>query len=192
MCPARIRMSCTNASWWEHSGVLSQSISGVRDSVKHYHLHESVGYGRQEGGGSSGCPEVMEAGVILEAAKRRGEADRDQEELEGGVHLGDGGGLDGGRGKGGVKVLLEAEGRHHAHVANIEAGVDEERVPGHDEAGQRGWDGVGVGQSQIHTPWIQRQTIALYKVELMEIESYLRVSCLTEDPGSCRDSRPGS
>ena len=101
----------------------------------------------------------MEAGVILEAAQGRREADCDQQKLEGGVHLGDGGGLDGGRGQGGVKVFLKAEGRHHAHVADVEAGIDKEQVPGHDEAGQRGWDDVGVGQSQIHTSWIQRHTM---------------------------------
>ena len=159
-------MSCTNGSGWEHSGVPSLSISGVRDSEKIYHLHEGVRDGRQEGGGSGGCPKVMEAGMILEAAQRRSEADCDQQELEGGVHLGDGGGLDGGRGQGRVEVFLKAEGRHHAHVADVEAGIDEEQVPGHYEAGQRGWDDVGVGQSQIYTSWIQRQTITTCMIEM--------------------------
>ena len=104
--------------------------------------------------------------MILEAAQGRSEADRDQQELEGGVHLGDGGGLDGGRGQGRVEVFLKAEGRHHAHVADVEAGVDEEQVPGHYEAGQRGRDDVGVSQSQIHTSWIQRHTIAICMIEM--------------------------
>ena len=92
-------MSCTNAKErWEHASVLTTSNIEVSDAKIISHLHESVGYGRQEGCGSCGGPEIMEAGVILEASQGRGEADRDQEELEGGVDLGNGGGLDGGRG----------------------------------------------------------------------------------------------
>ena len=56
---------------------LDRIKTSVRDSEKLYHLHEGVGDGRQEGGGSGGCPKVMEAGMILEAAQRRSEADCD-------------------------------------------------------------------------------------------------------------------
>ena len=106
-----------------------------RCNEKCCHLHECVGDGREESGGACGSPQIMQAGVILEASKGRRETDRDQEELEGGVDLGDGCGLDGCCGQGRVKVFLEAEGRHHAHVADVEAGVDQKQVSGHDEAG---------------------------------------------------------
>ena len=66
------------------------------------------------------------------------------------VCLGDGGGLHGGGGQGGVEVLLEGEGRHHAHVPDVEARVHEEEVAGHDQTCQRGRDQVGVGQGQEH------------------------------------------
>ena len=92
--------------------------------------------------------------MTLEAGQGRCEADRDQEELQGGVDLGDGSRLDSGRGQGGIKVLLEAEGRHDAHVTDVEAGIDEEQVPRHDQPGQRGRDEVGVGQSKEHSSWI--------------------------------------
>ena len=51
------------------------------------HLHESVGDGREEGGGPGGGPQVVEAGVVLEAEHGRAEAHGDQEELQGRVHL---------------------------------------------------------------------------------------------------------
>ena len=91
--------------------------------------------------------------MVLELEQRSGDADSDQEELETGVDLGDGGGLDGGCGQGRVKVLLEREGRDYAHVADVEAGVDQEQVPGHDQARQRGGDQVGVGQCHEHTAY---------------------------------------
>ena len=97
---------------------------------------------------------------MLEIDKRSGDADSDQEELEAGVDLGDGGGLDGGRGQGRVEVLLEREGRDYAHVADVEAGVDEEQVPRHDQSGERGGDQVGVGQRHEHAP---------YHVQLMKV-----------------------
>ena len=51
------------------------------------HLHESVGDGREEGGGPGGRPQVVEAGVVLEAEHGRAEAHGDQEKLQGRVHL---------------------------------------------------------------------------------------------------------
>ena len=51
------------------------------------HLHESVGDGREEGGGPGGGPQVVEAGVVLEAEHGRAEAHGDQEELQSRVHL---------------------------------------------------------------------------------------------------------
>ena len=51
------------------------------------HLHESVWDGREEGGGPGGGPQVVEAGVVLEAEHGRAEAHGDQEELQGRVHL---------------------------------------------------------------------------------------------------------
>ena len=133
------------------------------------HLHEGIGNSREESGCSCGGPEIVEAGVVLETEDGSAQTDSDQQELQARVDLGDGGGLDGGRGQGRVKVFLKAEGRHHAHVADVEAGVDKEQVPGHDEAGQRGWDDVGVGQSQINTSWIQRHTNAICIIEMMAI-----------------------
>ena len=65
-------------------------------------------------------------------------------------YLRDGGGLDGGGGQSGVEVLLESEGWDHAHVADVEASVDQEQVPGYDEASQRSRDQVGIGQCEIH------------------------------------------
>ena len=51
------------------------------------HLHESVGDGGEEGGGPGGGPQVVEAGVVLEAEHGRAEAHGDQEELQSRVHL---------------------------------------------------------------------------------------------------------
>ena len=115
------------------------------------HLHEGIGDSGEESSCSCGRPEIVEAGVVLEVEDWRGEAHSDQQELEPRVDLGDGGGLDGGGGQGGVQVLLDGEGRHHAHVPDVEAGVDQEEVPGDDEAGERGRDDVGVCEGQIDT-----------------------------------------
>ena len=41
-------------------------------------LHEGVGYSRKEGSGSCGCPEIVEAGVMLEVEDGSSETDRDQ------------------------------------------------------------------------------------------------------------------
>ena len=116
-------------------------------------LHEGVGHSREEGSGSCGCPEIVEAGVVLEVEDGSSETDSDQQELEARVDLGDGGGLDGGGGQGGVQVLLDGEGRHHTHVPDVEAGVHQEEVPGDDEAGERGRDEVGVSEGQVDTAW---------------------------------------
>ena len=89
--------------------------------------------------------------MMLEVEQRSRDTNSDQEELESGVDLGDGGGLDGGGGQGGVEVLLDGEGWDDAHVPDVQPGVDQEQVPGHDQAGQRGGDQVGVGQRHEHT-----------------------------------------
>ena len=61
-------------------------------------LHEGVGNGGEEGGCPSGGPEIVESGVCLELEERSGQTDGYQQELQPGVDLGDGGGLDGGSG----------------------------------------------------------------------------------------------
>ena len=91
--------------------------------------------------------------MILQVEDWSTETHSDQQELEASVDLGDGGGLDGGGRQGGVQVLLEAEGRHHAHVPDVEAGVHQEEVPGDDEAGEGGRDEVGVGEGQVDKAW---------------------------------------
>ena len=91
--------------------------------------------------------------MVLQVEDWSTETHSDQQELEASVDLGDGGGLDGGGRQGGVQVLLEAEGRHHAHVPDVEAGVHQEEVPGDDEAGEGGRDEVGVSEGQVDTAW---------------------------------------
>ena len=91
----------------------------------------------------------MESGAGLEVEERSHQAHCYQQELQPGVDFGDGGGLDGGGGQGGVQVLLDGEGRHHTHVPDVEPGVDQEQVPGHDQAGQGGRDEVGVGEGEV-------------------------------------------
>ena len=87
--------------------------------------------------------------MCLELEERSGQTDGYQQELQPGVHFRDGGRLDGGGGQRGVEVLLESEGRHDTHVPDVEASVDQEEVPGHDEAGEGGGDEVGVGEGEV-------------------------------------------
>ena len=75
--------------------------------------------------------------MMLEVEQRSGDTDSDQEELESGVDLGDGGGLDGGGGQGGVEVFLDGEGRDDAHVPDVQPRVDQEQVPGHESSSIR-------------------------------------------------------
>ena len=152
------------------------------------HLHEGIGNSREESGCSCGGPEIVEAGVVLETEDGSAQTDSDQQELQARVDLGDGGGLDGGGGQGGVQVLLDGEGRHHTHVPDVEAGVDQEEVPGDDEAGEGGRDEVGVGQGQVDTACEDK----LRPVRTAELPpSYQRVFCLTRDLGSSQHWRPG-
>ena len=116
-------------------------------------LHEGVRHSGEESSCSRGRPEIVEAGVVLEVEDGSPETDSDQQELQPRVDLGDGGGLDGGGRQGGVQVLLEAEGRHHAHVPDVEAGVHQEEIPGDDEASEGGRDEVGVSEGQVDTAW---------------------------------------
>ena len=132
--------------------------------------------------------------MVLEVEDGSAETDSDQQELEPRVDLGDGGGLDGGGGQGGVQVLLDGEGRHHAHVPDVEAGVHQEEVPGDDEAGERGRDEVGVSEGQVHTAWKHKlRTVhrPATTSPLLPSPTYQRVFYLTKDPGSCPHWRPG-
>ena len=95
---------------------------------------------------------------MLEVEDGSSETDCDQEELQPRVDLGDGGGLDGGGGQGRVQVLLDGEGRHDAHVPDVEAGVDQEEVPGDNEASERGRDEVGVSESHVDTAFKDNHT----------------------------------
>ena len=116
--------------------------------------------------------------MVLEVEDGSAETDSDQQELEPRVDLGDGGGLDGGGGQGGVQVLLDGEGRHHAHVPDVEAGVHQEEVPGDDEAGERGRDEVGVSESQVDTAWKHKlRTVS-------RSAAFLRPTSILSDKGS--------
>ena len=151
------------------------------------HLHESVGDGREEGGGPGGGPQVVEGGVALQLQEGRSQAHRYQQELQPRVHLGDGGGLDGGGGECRVEVFLDGEGGHDAHVPDVQPGVHQEQVPGHDQAGEGGGDEVGVGEGEVGRPC--RQTV---RHEQYLISSYLRGFCRREDLGRSRGLRIGS
>ena len=126
--------------------------------------------------------------MVLQVEDWSTETHSDQQELEASVDLGDGGGLDGGGRQGGVQVLLEAEGRHHAHVPDVEAGVHQEEVPGDDEAGEGGRDEVGVSEGQVDTAW--KDKLSQQSAGRL-VPSYQRVFYLTKGLGSCPHWRPG-
>ena len=151
------------------------------------HLHESVRDGREEGGGPGGGPQVVEGGVALQLQEGRSQAHRYQQELQPRVHLGDGGGPDGGGGECRVEVFLDGEGRHDAHVPDVQPGVHQEQVPGHDQAGEGGGDEVGVGEGEVGRAC--RQTV---RHEQSLMSSYLRGFCRREDLRRSRGLRIGS
>ena len=104
-------------------------VAPVRELVRV--LHEGVADRRGERGQGGQGAGRLEQRVVHHVQVGEGQPHAAQAELEHRVDFADGGGLHLSRRQSHVEVLLQGERRRNAHVADVETGVDQQQVPGH-------------------------------------------------------------